>query len=483
VSHQPNPANILPRSVKNHLPTVDQITGTTSGSWNVTSGNATLSIDFSMQPVADGDWNVLVVTPTDTNDITLTCSTVATETHDAGDSMSLSFQIKSTKDVTTTMVVARDKGAAPLSTSRTVVAPADRWTVLRSEPLFLPLDVVPYYITPTITFSNHQGATLYLYLPNIYPEYGFRRNTFLRETIQYMPDFLIRQDKAQTYPTYPLLRLMDVGSGYAALGFEQYKEFRFRDAEAGYRGDAATSSHFINPDYAHEEYLPWLASATGNVLTGDSPTTTPWENFPTAWQDWLTEIDAGTPTQMSISSISNDGSGTVTVTTSSSLAGWLIAGVVVDIGGTTDYNGQFEVLSVSGGTNSFTYFDSSTNASSSESSGTVDQVDNSWLEIEGYDLVVANVQLFWRWQIRTRYNAMLSGTNEALEETIKFFLTNTKSVRITPNYSGPFTIHVETLTAETRSGTTGTASDYILEAIELARPVGVLVTHECVASL
>lgn len=478
-----NPAEILPRAVRNYLSEADQITGTTVGSWTVSSGNANLSLDFEMQPVPDGRWNVLVVTPTDTDPVVLTCNPAVTTIADNTDSMSFSIQVKSTRDLTATLEIERQKGAPPLSVSRTVVSPADRWSVIRSELLYLPQDVVPYYITPTLTFANHQNNPIYLYLPNIYPEYGFRLNTFLREAVMYMPEFLIEQDKAQQFPTYPLLRILDIGSGYAGKGFEQYKEFRFLDRESGYRDVHELKSHLVDPEVAEEEFLPWLASVSGNSLTGDSPTTTPWENFPSSWQDWLTEIDAGTPTQMDVSSISVDGSGTVTVTATSTLEAWLTVGSVVDIGGTTAFNGQFEVLSEDGGTNSFTYFDASAIGASSESTGTIDQVDNSWFEIEGYDLVVANIQTFWRWQIQNRYLSQRAGTLEGLRETVKFFLTDTQSVRITPNYSGAFTIHVETLTSETRDGITGSSAQYILDAINLSKPVGVLATHECVASL
>lgn len=481
------PYDLLPQVVRNRIPDVDQFKplsdgSVSTGSWTVTSGNATLAVIQNMAPDDPTDWSVLEISPTDSNDVVLTFSAVSTETDDNLDSMKFMAQVKSTKDLTFQIDVSRNKGAAPLSTSRLVNTAGDRWVVIRGEPLYLPFDTVPYSVTTEITIKNHEGYPVYLYHPVLMPEYGFRRNTFLREVVSYMPRVLIEQDRQQEYPSYPLVRMIDLASGYAAVAFEQYKHFYFRDSETGADpGNQFAASGLVDPDHAEVGYLQWLGSITGNELLGDSPTTTPWVSFPSAWQDWMTEIDTDNPAQMSISNISNDGSGTVTVTAASSLEAWVVAGATVDIGGTTAFDGQFEIVTVNGGSNEFTYEDSGTTGASSETSGTVDLVDNSWDEIERYALISTTVEDFWRWQIKNGYYARKAGTNEAFDQTLKFFLSGTKSYTLTDN--GIFTLHVETLTSETRDGVTGSQSAYIIAALEPIKPIGFKLTHECVASL
>lgn len=477
------PFELLPQVIRNRIPDVDQWTGPDVGSWSVTSGNASTRIVADMAPDV-GVWRVLELTPSDSSAMVLTFDSVSTDTDDVLDSMKFLVQVKSTRDLQVDITVTRNKGAAPLSTSKTIYTAGDRWVVVRAEPLYLPFDTVPYEITVNVTISNHQSSPVYLYHPTLMPEYGFRRNTFLREVVSYMPRVLIEQDRVQTDPSYPLVRLVDLASGYAGLAFEQYKHFFFRDSESGANpNNLFSKSGLVDADHAEPEFLQWLGSVTGNELIGDSPTTTPWVNFPTAWQDWMTEIDPDNPTQMSISSISNDGSGTVTVTAASALEAWLVDGATVDIGGTTAFDGQFEVLTVNGGSNEFTYFDAGTSAASSESSGTIDLVDSSWDEIERYELVSTTVEEFWRWQIKEGYYSIKSGTNKAIEETLKFFLVGTKSFTIDTVSGGSFSMHVETLTSETRDGITGSESAYIIGALTPIKPLGWKLTHECVTSL
>ena len=473
---------LAPRVVGNRLANTDQIVDATLGSWTVTSGNATLTPVFNMTPDESTAFIVMQIDASDTDDIVLTCDNTATEHDDITDYMTLMTQVKSTKDLLVTMKLERFRGATPLSEERTVAVAGDRWNVVRGEPLFLPRATEAYVVKPTITIANHAQYPVYLYRPVIYPEFGFRRNTMLREIAAYMPRVFLEKDREQSYPRYPLLRLLDIGTGYGSMAIEQYKHFFFRDPETGsLNPDVLSLSGLIEPSIADDAYLPWLGSITGNELLGDSPSTTPWANFPSTWQDWLTEIDTDTYTQMTITAISNDGAGEVTVTVSSSLESWCVIGAVVDIGGTTAFDGQFEITSVTGGSNQFTYNDASTVAASSEATGTADFVDNSWEEIERYQLVSTTVEDFWRWQLENSYYARKAGTLTSIQQTLELVLTGTKSYSI--DTSAPFYIVIQTLTSETLDGITGEASELILGVLENVRPVGNILTHECVTSL
>lgn len=401
---------LAPEAVTNRLLGVDRLIDATLGTWTVSSGNATITAIFNMSPDENTSYVVMGITPTNSDPVVLTCDSTQTEIADITDYMTFMTQVKSTKDLQVTMKLERFRGALPLSEERVVSAAADRWNILRNDPLYLASSTEPYLVKPTITIAGHEQYEIMLYRPTIYGEYGFRRNTMLREVVAYLPRVMVTKDREQTYPVYPLIRLIDIGTGWGSAAIEQYKHFFFRDNETGANPNNSNSlSGLVDPTVADEQYLPWLGSLTGNVLLGDSPSTTPWANFPTSWQNWMTEIDTDTPAQMSISSISNDGSGEVTVVVSS-LESWAVVGATVDIGGTTSYDGQFEITSVDEPANEFAYQDSSTTAAGAEATGTVDEVDNSWEEIERYDLVSTTVEDFWRWQIKNANFSRKAGT-------------------------------------------------------------------------
>jgi hypothetical protein len=96
---------------------------------------------------------------------------------------------------------------------------------------------------------------------------------------------------------------------------------------------------------------------------------------------------------------------------------------------------------------------------------------------------------FVKWQLRTGYYGRAAGTMEALKEATKQVLHYTKDssqstyfVSVTPHYqSDPFKILIRTLVNETFDCTEdGQESSAILDAIELARPMGYKVYHQAV---
>lgn len=95
---------------------------------------------------------------------------------------------------------------------------------------------------------------------------------------------------------------------------------------------------------------------------------------------------------------------------------------------------------------------------------------------------------FVEWQLYGSHYGRGAGTRHAMIESAKQVTIRTKdgepstqSVSLTPYFGGdPFAIRVQTLTNETIDANTGESSDLILQSVNLARPMGYVVTHQAV---
>jgi len=58
---------------------------------------------------------------------------------------------------------------------------------------------------------------------------------------------------------------------------------------------------------------------------------------------------------------------------------------------------------------------------------------------------------------------------------------STQSVSLTPYFGGdPFAIRIQTLTNETIDANVGESSDAVLQSVNMARPMGYVVTHQTI---
>ena len=146
-----------------------------------------------------------------------------------------------------------------------VFVPASTWTLIRSEFLAVPTNVVNQTFSASFTIRSSNGQfNLLMAHPVVKNAYGFADNFFLRETISGLPRFLVDLDSEQTRPQFPMSRFMDVGLIYADRAFRQTLDFRYRDISEGYlESDDSTKSTLIDPEIVDPEYLPWLAQFVG----------------------------------------------------------------------------------------------------------------------------------------------------------------------------------------------------------------------------
>lgn len=347
----------------NKLPAADYQFASESGSWSVSAGNATITVDADNKPYSNG-YSSLKLTPSDTSDFTIDCNSVTTSATDQRDDIVLHALVKSSVTCSATIAVTNSEGLT--GTSRTVAVPANRWFVIRGEGIDIPQSTSRYELSFSVTFSNHTASTpIYFAYPTVMADFAFTDNMFVRECVPLIPEVLVVKDSEQTYPSFPMLRLLDVGATYSGLAFEQYDHFRYSDIEAGKdTNDTTTLSGLVNVANAEEEYLPWLSQFAGVKLAGAKAGTTPWENLVgsgalTTWSDVMSEADDDGFDAIDIVSIARAASGDVTVTVNS--GDWPSPAPETEetiiVAGTTSFDGQHEINAVNAGSYEIIYND------------------------------------------------------------------------------------------------------------------------------
>lgn len=347
----------------NKLPEADYQFASEQGSWTVSAGNATITVDADIKPYSGG-YNSLKLTPSDTSDFTIECNTVDSSYSDQRDDIVLHALVKSDATCVATIAITNSQGLT--NTSRSVAVPANRWFVIRSEGIDIPQSTLEYELSFSITFSDHTASTpIYFAYPTVMADFAFMDNMFVRQCAPLLPEVLVTKDSEQTFPSFPMFRLLDVGATYSGLAYEQFDHFRYLDLEGGKdANDEETLSGLVNVATAEEEYLPWLSQFAGVKLAGAKAGTTPWENLVgagtlTTWSDVMSEADDDGFDAIDITSIASVAGGDVTVTVASS--NWPSPAPEVEqtiiIAGTTSFDGQYEINAVNAGSYQMTYND------------------------------------------------------------------------------------------------------------------------------
>ena len=360
--------------------------------------------------------------------------------------------------------------------SEYVTAPPSTWTLVRSTELPVTQQTQTLRAWATINFrSNSSLSHVHIAHPVLTNVYGFTENLFLRELVTYTPRFLVETDEAQENPKFPMFRLLDVGLSYADAAYKQAEEFRYRDIASGYNAnDNTTKSTLVNPDVADSKYLPWLAQFVGVTRKSTRAGATPWGNLPITWDEIHTSIDPDADVTYTIDSINVDGA--FLGATPSGFS----EGDTVSITGTTNFNGQFLITSIS---SNFIVLEPAISATD-EYTGTVTLVDTSWIEIESFNTIDSNYDDAQRNLISTARTGHNAGTKQAIIDTLEQILLGTKSYTYSVDpFNSPWVITIETLTSETPNGVDDVESEVVVAQLETVKPMGFTISHTCRASL
>ena len=278
-------AESLSGSCLNFLSIEDSYFKTTTGSWETTNG--TPSVDFSFR--FNTEYNTLKVTPVSSNPITLEHSEVQFSREYRNDFITFFASVYCESKVTAIVTITSSFGE---TSSVTTVLNALTWGIIRGPQIQIPDTQGNIGFTTSIQILNHNQTPIYFAHPVLTNVYAIRNNLFLRMCIQRMPAFLIEKDSEQTFPSYPLLRLMDVGLAYAGKGVDQLDTFPYLDIASGYDPtDTTTQSALVEPQVADKEFLAWVAQIVGVKLNESGGGSTPWGNLPRTWASFVSLID------------------------------------------------------------------------------------------------------------------------------------------------------------------------------------------------
>lgn len=382
------------------------------------------------------------------------------------------------------LAAVRINSTVPSNTSVNYInCPALKWTLIRSEELDVPSELLNQQYRMTVLFKSSGGFQhFHMGHPVLTNSYGFTQNRFLRETMMFMPLVLTEIDSQQVGPQFPMYRFMDVGLAYADPGYRQSINFKYRDISQGFKEtDDSTKSTLVDPDVVESKYIPWLGQFVGVRLPQLAGVGTAWGNLPNTWEGMMEDIDPVADITYDISSVTRDGAGVVTATLTASPTGVSI-GDTVSVRNTSQLNGQFVLTDVNTGTNTVEW--AQAGSSVTETIGSITLVDTSWGEIEQFNTTDTEFIERRRGIIAGARVGHNSGTYGALEESAKVLLSGTKSVEISIEpVAFPWTIFVKTLTSETPSGITGEPAPLVVAELNNSRPMGFVIVHECVDSL
>jgi hypothetical protein len=109
-----------------------------------------------------------------------------------------------------------------------------------------------------------------------------------------------------------------------------------------------------------------------------------------------------------------------------------------------------------------------------------------WSEIETYSPSFSKLIEYLKFAISNGYIGFKAGTEEAIVETVKFFLDNNKVAFIDKNPSGTnrFSVTLYTYLGDTPDATgIGGTSEIVRAAIEISKPIGIEVNHVILADV
>ena len=238
--------------------------GAYTTNWTTTNSTSTLIASEFFTT----DRYVLRIAPNTTADIVLALASTELTKSDCGKTLSFNCQIKPPKDVVVTTTLSIDGQAVP--DGHTSSIPGLVYNAIQSNTVVVPDDNEIHYASIEISISGHQNDNIYFTHPNLIDNLAFYRNYFVAAARNLMPDFYWEIDSAQTFPTAPLHRLMDILTTEANESRREFKEIIpyeiYESNNFPIDGETWKNSTLVSPLYVRDEYVTWLAQFTGNKI-------------------------------------------------------------------------------------------------------------------------------------------------------------------------------------------------------------------------
>jgi len=272
--------------------------------WTQTTPNGSFVIDDTQDGSLTPSYYGMKVSPTDTNPVVLSLqnkSVLGTQLMNLTN-MVFSANIKSDSQVSISanLVQQSDPPAGEFRISQNIPG---IWTAFRSN----------YYgVTATggtgggpdysmhiqLTITGHDGNPFFLSTCALIDDYAFLQNSFVRTGKTYLPTFYWDIDGQQTNPTYPFFKLLDLMTSKSYemtkkyVDWFDYEMMELRSKDGG--DDEWARSTLTDPYYVQEAARPWLAQFIGattksNVWATGTNTNAAGGAASGAFESWLSD--------------------------------------------------------------------------------------------------------------------------------------------------------------------------------------------------
>ena len=235
-----------------------------STGWTVSGG--TLSI-ISTEFVNQNRY-VLRLAPNTSGNVVLSLNAIGLLISDNSETLSFNARVKSGNAITVTARLSIDGEATP--NGRDTEIAGGIYGAVQSNTVVVPDDNTTHSVSIQITISGHNSTNSYVTLTNLINDHAFYNNYFVFRSRNFLPDFYWEIDSAQSAPTAPLHRLIDI---LTSASDEVKKEadaiFEYEANELKSQEDSVlrfSQSVLTNPQYVRDRYMPWLNQFNGAAL-------------------------------------------------------------------------------------------------------------------------------------------------------------------------------------------------------------------------
>jgi hypothetical protein len=211
---------------------------------------------------------VLRVAPSGTGDVTIILDQQLLRLSENGETLSFNAKLKPSSECTVTALLVVD-GEAALDPHQQTLS-GGLYGSIQSNTVVVPVGNNARSISASITVSGHDGGNMYLTYPNLINDRAFYNNQYIALARNFMPDFYWEIDSAQSQPTAPFHRLLDILTSASNEVMTEYRDiYPFERSEitnAIELAEPIVNSALVNPAFVKDKYVNWLSQFTGSSV-------------------------------------------------------------------------------------------------------------------------------------------------------------------------------------------------------------------------
>ncbi|MBF83019.1 MAG: hypothetical protein CL489_00940 [Acidobacteria bacterium] len=248
---------------------------TYSTAWTFNSGNGSFIIDDDRTGSLTPSYYGMKISPTDTNPVVISLQDKSVLGTQMMNQTNLVFSANINSDsqlsISANLVQQAESPASQLRTSQNIPGV---WTAFRSNYFEVTttgstLGTADYIMHIQITISNHGGNPFHITTCALIDDFAFLKNNYVLTGRTYLPTFYWDIDGQQTNPTYPFFKLLDLMTTKSFEMLQKYAnwfDFEMRELRAKDTGSEDWSkSTLTDPYYAQEAARPWLSQFIGTT--------------------------------------------------------------------------------------------------------------------------------------------------------------------------------------------------------------------------